>query len=293
MNDITLDKTDWKRYENIIYEECKIDYPNARIQKDVHIKGRYSKRSRQIDILLEQRIKEQTITTIIDCKYYNRKVDVKKVEAFIGMVDDLDADRGIIISDRGYTKAALDRAYYNPRHIELDIYSLNEFKEQFQSTAAFPYSGEHGVFLMAPLGYCIDGKRNGFSLCTLYQKGLTFEEAANTHEFAYTNIVEKDEYVYSIFDLNDNQILSMKDYYKTFNYEMIPAEIIHTRPIAIRVARYDHKPFNEVTGIIDFTDFLFFVVWFCLENTLKRTLRKMELLLSRTIPINVAHTTNE
>ena len=104
---------------------------------------------------------------------------------------------------------------------------------------------------MAPLGYCIDGKRNGFSLRTLYQKGLTFEEAANTHEFAYTNIVEKDEYVYSIFDLNDNQILSMKDYYKTFNDEMIPAEIIHTRPIAIRVARYDHKPFNEVTGIIN------------------------------------------
>ena len=287
MNDITIDKTGWKKYEDAVFEECKISFPYDHIQKNVYRKGRYSKRSRQIDVVLEQTINEQAVTTIIDCKYYNRKVDVKKVESFIGMMDDLNADRGVIISDIGYTKAALDRAYYNPKHIELDIYSLNDFKGQFQSLAAFPYSGKHGVFLVAPLGYCIDGKKNGFSLCTLYQKGLSFEEATANYEFAYSNIVEKNIKISSVHDLNDFQIALMRDHYSTFDYKLINSEIICTRPTLIRIAEYDSKPFVEITGIIEFDNFLFFVVWFCAKNTIKRNLRKLELLLSRAVPVNI------
>ena len=281
------DITNWETYEDIVFEECKANFPNDRIQKNVHLKGKYSKRSRQIDIIIEQTIGDQTVTSIIDCKYYNRKVDVKKVESFIGMVEDLEADRGILITNSGYTKAALDRAHYNPQHIELDIYSLNDFKEKFQSSAAFPYAGKHGVFIIAPLGYCIDGSKNGFSLCTLYQKGLTFEEAAMNYEIAYANIWIKDEKASTVSALNDSQVLSMKNHYKKFRYEMIDPEIKPSRPVLIRLAEYDNKPFVEITGIIEFTDFLFFVVWFCTENTIKRNLRKLEFLLFRTIPVRI------
>lgn len=289
MNGIHLDKVSWKEYEDIIFVECKANFPNDSIQKNVQQKGRYSKRSRQIDILIEQTFNGRTIKTVIDCKYYNRKVDVKKVESFIGMIDDLNVDRGILITDLGYTKAALDRAYFNPRHIELDIYSINDFKEKFQSSIAIPYVSKYGVFIIAPLGYCIDCSRNGFSQCTLYQKGLTFEEAAANYEFSYAGIYMKSNEVSSVFDLNDSQVLSMKNHYRKFRYEMINPEITPKEPILIRLAEYDNKPFIEITGIIEFEDFLFFVVWFCTKNTKMRNLRKLEVLLSRTIPVNIRH----
>lgn len=287
MNGLHIDKTHWKEYEDIVFEECKNCIPCDNIQKNVHQKGQYSKRSRQIDIFIEQTIKGRTVKTVIDCKYYNRKVNVKKVESFIGMIDDLNVDRGIIISDMGYTKAALDRAYYNPKHIELDIYSLNDFKGQFQSLAAIPHAGEYGVFLIAPLGYCIDGCKNEFSLCTLYQKGLTFKEATKNFEFAYVNIWVKDNEIQTLTDLNNFQIATMKDQHKIFRYEMISTNLLQKEPVLIRIAEYDNKPFIEITGIIEFKKFLFFVVWFCPENTKKRNLRKLEILLSRIVPINI------
>jgi hypothetical protein len=74
-------------------------------------KGRFSKRKRQIDILIAEKTPVGILKTVIDTKLFNRKVDVKAVDALAGFVDDVGAEKGMLITSRGYTQAALRRAF--------------------------------------------------------------------------------------------------------------------------------------------------------------------------------------
>lgn len=98
---------DWRQYEWLI---SKIFHDSqsslsTRVLHDAHIIGEYSERSRQIDILIET----NKAKTMIECKHYSTPVDLKAVEAFLGMFADVKADYGILISSSGYTKSAEKR----------------------------------------------------------------------------------------------------------------------------------------------------------------------------------------
>ncbi len=80
-------------------------HPNAKL------KGGISKRSRQIDVLIETQCNDSTTRrTIVDAKKSNRPITVKKVEEFEGMMRDVGAHHGIIVCPNGYSKSALRRA---------------------------------------------------------------------------------------------------------------------------------------------------------------------------------------
>jgi hypothetical protein len=75
--------------------------PNARIV------GRISGRSRQIDVLIDFRHDtDNTRRIIVDAKRRTRKIDVTDVEAFRGLMDDVDATHGYLVCPSGHTKAA-------------------------------------------------------------------------------------------------------------------------------------------------------------------------------------------
>lgn len=91
------------------------------IKRNAHLAGRFSKRKRQIHILLTENAPTGPLQTVVDTKLFRRKVDVKAVDAFAGFVDDVGAQRGVLITNGGYTRAALKRAFYGPSDLELDI----------------------------------------------------------------------------------------------------------------------------------------------------------------------------
>ena len=103
---------DWRQYENEIFEAFKTAYPNAKISFNQKIIGRYSKIERQIDVLIEGRIAGKKIRLVIDGKYYSENIDVKEVDSFISMVEDIDAVQGILVTSKGYSEGAINRAYY-------------------------------------------------------------------------------------------------------------------------------------------------------------------------------------
>jgi hypothetical protein len=45
--------------------------------------------------LIEYETGGNTIRIVVDCKLYNRKLNVNDVESFIGMIEDIGADKGI------------------------------------------------------------------------------------------------------------------------------------------------------------------------------------------------------
>jgi restriction endonuclease len=117
--------------------------PNARLL------GAISGVERQIDVLIDARLQEDVSRrVIVDAKFRHRKLDVKDVEAFEGMMRDCRAHRGILVCANGYTPAAKRRAQDT---IAITLVRPDEL-DSFDPTAWEPC-----------LGRCNDGKRRARS----------------------------------------------------------------------------------------------------------------------------------
>lgn len=93
--------------------------PDAEIIHDAKLPGRRSRVQRQIDVLVKQRIGQYEMLVVLECKDYARPVDVKGVEEFHGLLDDVGAHKGAMVCPRGFTAAARERA----RDFQVDLYS--------------------------------------------------------------------------------------------------------------------------------------------------------------------------
>lgn len=279
----------WKEYENEVFETLKLYYPTASIEQNVKKQGIYSHKARQIDIYIEEIIGGKTIKICVECKYYNKPIDVKTVEAFISMSADIQADIGLMITEKGFSKTALKRAYFNPSEIELDILSLTDLK-QMQGLMAFPYAGENAALLLAPFGWVIDASKRKNSICMLYQRGLTFEEAAKKSEIAYINYWNRHEKGENLDDLLISQEKGIRENAQIHGLKINELKYIKTEErkdarTIIRFASIEKYPGIELTGFIEFENFIFFCVWFSNELTIKRNIRKLKTMLQMTLPL--------
>jgi Restriction endonuclease len=93
--------------------------PKADVTHDVMLEGRHTGHQRQIDVLVREQIGQYDIKIIIDCKDYKTPVDVKGVEEFYGLLDDVGAQKGVLVCPRGFTATAKKRA----EGLQIDLYS--------------------------------------------------------------------------------------------------------------------------------------------------------------------------
>ena len=85
---------DWKDYEKEVCQYFSQMYPEAEITFDARVTGRYSKKERQVDVLIEDEVAGLPIKVAVDAKYFSKKVDISCVESFISMMGDISAIRG-------------------------------------------------------------------------------------------------------------------------------------------------------------------------------------------------------
>ena len=106
------DDIGWKTYERVVAAaEAESHGIEFSITPNAKLKGAISRRSRQIDILIDARWSEDVRhRTIVDAKLRRRKIDIKSVEAFLGMMEDCRPSRGILVCTSGYSGVALARA---------------------------------------------------------------------------------------------------------------------------------------------------------------------------------------
>lgn len=282
---------DWKQYEKEIFEEFKIAYPDAKILYNQHTLGKYSKSDRQIDVLIDFESSNEKIRLIIDGKYLNKKVDVKYVESFISMAEDVEADQGILVTNKGFSKAAINRAYYGSNHIELDILNFEELKH-FQGFCGIPYAGNNCVFLPAPFGWILDINTKGFPcLAFLYQRGLTSDEAISKNEWIYINFWNRKENNDNLEDLL--KIHNDQFFWLDKKIEIIPSIQRAKEKTLIRKVVVDTYPCPEYTGYIEFEDFIFFAVMFSPVELEKKNLRKLRNMMERLSKGNIIDETNK
>ena len=120
-------RSEYRDYENGVADVLAfLAGDSAAVERNVRLPGRRSGRGRQIDVLVRGRIFGMTdATLIVDCKRRRSPVDVKAVEAFIGMVEDVGADVGMLMTTAGSTRTARERARAE-RGLHIKLMTLEE-----------------------------------------------------------------------------------------------------------------------------------------------------------------------
>lgn len=124
---------EWELYERLVArmvaDQLKTDLcvtPNA------YIVGRITGVRRQIDVLIEARHDTNNRHRIVvDAKKKSRRIDVKEVESFRGLMEDVGATHGYLVSPAGCTKAAEKRAQ---EAVSIRILPLNRLENFDPST---------------------------------------------------------------------------------------------------------------------------------------------------------------
>jgi hypothetical protein len=99
---------------------------HATVERDVRLPSGSGVRQRQVDVLVRIHLPGVADKLmVVDCKRYGTKVDVDDVEAFIGMVEDIGAPLGMLVTTEGYTHGAIRRAEA-ARGIDVQVIRVDE-----------------------------------------------------------------------------------------------------------------------------------------------------------------------
>ncbi len=106
-------------FEKVVSDiQTRID-PNAVVLHNQRIIDRHG-HSRQFDVEIRGKFAGQDILGVIECKDLNKKVGTPEIDAFVTKSQDINANFKIIVSRKGFTKPAIEKA----KHYGIQTLSL-------------------------------------------------------------------------------------------------------------------------------------------------------------------------
>lgn len=283
----------WKEYEIYITRHFQKLFPETSIQHNVRRKGLISKTKRQIDILIEGKIAGFDLSIIVDCKYFNKKVDVKDVESFLSFLQDLKASKGILITNNGYSEAAYNRATYDSQDIELRIINFEDL-DKFQGFIAIPYSKSECAIVTSPDGWVVDSAPQGPYVASFYPAGMTQEEAFHTEGFIYLVFSHKDSEWPDLPTLFKKQNEEAKSHYDHPKIEYL--DTIKRKDCSITLRLIDAVEMRntiDYTIFLDYPNVIIFMTLLTDRSKDKQYLKKLEWIAQKLIKGNVIFNKNE
>jgi hypothetical protein len=94
----------------------------------VHLPAFRSAGTRQVDVLVRGDVFGiEDATLVIDCKRYDKNLNINHVDQFLGLLDDVAADLGILVTTKGASPKALERLR-TARGARARVMSLSELE---------------------------------------------------------------------------------------------------------------------------------------------------------------------
>lgn len=119
-----LDKLiDWKEFEFFVADIYK-DSDKVLVEHDVTELGKPGAK-RQIDVKITQTTKLHTIVTIVECKRWKKKVTRQVIDVLAASVEDLNCNKGVIFTTKGYESGAIKYA----QNKNIDIFLVRDIRE--------------------------------------------------------------------------------------------------------------------------------------------------------------------
>lgn len=130
-------RPEWRDYEEEIHQHLKeLVGDDGIIVFDKKIRGQFSRTIRQVDIWVEGSFAgglEKSLRAAVDCKHFAKKITLPTVESFIGLVQDVGADLGIMVTSSGYSKPAERRVENQPFRLrvipKVELVDIDAFSE--------------------------------------------------------------------------------------------------------------------------------------------------------------------
>lgn len=128
---------DWKWYEKRVTSIFK-KIKGAKVEHNVEERGQDTHRRRQIDIRIQIPLEVDLgegfafgipVKIIVDCKYRNRRIGIAEVDEVAGLKDDVRAHLAIIVTPKGISEGARNRAKavgVRPVVITTDLMAITE-----------------------------------------------------------------------------------------------------------------------------------------------------------------------
>jgi len=120
----------WKRFEKIVAGINMLTSEGAEVKFNDHIIGKKTGRKRQVDVSIRFKQAYYDYLAIIECKDYAGRVPVKDVEAFSKKLEDLGADKGVMVSREGFQEGASKTAEADG----IELFTLTEVKSDWTKT---------------------------------------------------------------------------------------------------------------------------------------------------------------
>lgn len=99
---------EFERLTESIYKKLVVNEELENVEHNVKVQGQDG--PRQIDVLLTTKSCGITFTTAIECKDYNQKISVGTIDAFHSKLIDINASKGVLISKKGFSSTAVQKA---------------------------------------------------------------------------------------------------------------------------------------------------------------------------------------
>jgi hypothetical protein len=112
----------WRKFEKTIASIHKFAEMGARVIQDDHVTGKVTKRRRQIDVSVRFTHGFSEYLLIVECKNYKHRVPVRDVEALRTKMQDVGADRAVMVTTVGYQAGAIETA----RAYNIELRTLSE-----------------------------------------------------------------------------------------------------------------------------------------------------------------------
>jgi hypothetical protein len=121
----------WQRYEKAILEKYIREFlaPAFRVEPvgdaPFSFMGRHSGVPRQLDVAVFRAGASHPFL-VVDAKHWEGRLDVADIEAFLGLVDDVDAQLGVLVASSGFSKSSHSRVKGARQPIDLQIISAED-----------------------------------------------------------------------------------------------------------------------------------------------------------------------
>jgi hypothetical protein len=107
----------WKKFEKLVTAVHMARSNGAKVTYDDKVAGKRTGRERQIDISVRFEHSFYTYFVVVECKDYKTAVPISDVEAFKTKLEDVGADKGVMVASNGFQQGAIETA--NAHNIEL------------------------------------------------------------------------------------------------------------------------------------------------------------------------------
>lgn len=175
----------WKKFEKIVTGIHMLQCQGAKVKFNDHIFGKMTRSERQVDVSVRIENGFYEYLTIIECKDTGRNVSIKEVSDLSIKMEDVGAQRGVMVASAGFQSGAIELAQSK----SIATFTLKEIKSDWtkqikENAFVLPFP-EHIELDHPPLEECLIG---GQGIPITYDQ-VVFHSTPEEPPIQLTNII--------------------------------------------------------------------------------------------------------